>query len=156
MARFRGDYKLAVDLHTESLSICRQIGDKWDATWALTCLGEVARLQGDPVSARLSYMEAMAIARELNHQEVLAYLIEEFAALSAAQGEAKRAAILFAAAQALRTVIQVVRLPVERVEVDRNIALVRAQLGEAEFDAAWAEGQAMTMEQAVAYTLEEE
>jgi hypothetical protein len=37
---------------------------------------------------------------------------------------------------------------------ERNAAAIRAQLGEAEVAAAWAEGRAMTMEQAVAYALE--
>jgi UDP-N-acetylmuramyl pentapeptide synthase len=37
-----------------------------------------------------------------------------------------------------------------------RVAAVRAALGEEAFAAAWAEGQAMTREQAIAYALEEE
>jgi len=36
----------------------------------------------------------------------------------------------------------------------RKIAAARAQLGEATFEAAWAGGRAMTLEQAVAYALD--
>jgi hypothetical protein len=36
-----------------------------------------------------------------------------------------------------------------------SLEALRAQLGAAAFDAAWAEGQAMTLEQAVAYALDD-
>jgi len=44
-------------------------------------------------------------------------------------------------------------LPADPAEYER--AAARAELGKAAFAAAWAEGRAMTPEQAVAYTLEE-
>ena len=46
--------------------------------------------------------------------------------------------------------------PAERHEWERYVPATRAQLDEATFTAAWAEGQAMSLEQAVAYALEEE
>jgi hypothetical protein len=44
-------------------------------------------------------------------------------------------------------------LPIWRAEHERSLAAVRAQLGEAEMARLWAEGEAMTLEQAVAYAL---
>jgi hypothetical protein len=44
--------------------------------------------------------------------------------------------------------------PVERAEYDQAIATARVTLGEEVFTAAWAEGRAMTIEQAITYTLE--
>jgi hypothetical protein len=44
---------------------------------------------------------------------------------------------------------------VDRDDYERDIALARAQLGEEAFTAAWATGQAMSLEQAIAYALEE-
>ncbi len=44
--------------------------------------------------------------------------------------------------------------PVDRRRYDVAIADIRAQLDEPTFAAAWAEGQAMTLEQAIAYALE--
>ena len=41
-----------------------------------------------------------------------------------------------------------------RPEFDRLVASVRAQFGEAAFATAWAEGKAMTREQAIAYALQ--
>ncbi len=42
----------------------------------------------------------------------------------------------------------------QRRELDRITAATRAELDEATFEAAWAEGRAMSLEQAVAYALE--
>jgi predicted neutral ceramidase superfamily lipid hydrolase len=44
--------------------------------------------------------------------------------------------------------------PADRREYDRILAAVRAQLDEATFNAAWAEGRKMTLEQAIEYVLE--
>ena len=38
---------------------------------------------------------------------------------------------------------------------DDTVAAARSGLGDGAFDAAWAEGQAMTLKQAVAYALDE-
>jgi hypothetical protein len=43
----------------------------------------------------------------------------------------------------------------ERVEYNQAVAQVRSMLVEAEFIALWAEGRAMTMEQAMAFALQE-
>jgi hypothetical protein len=42
----------------------------------------------------------------------------------------------------------------ERLGYERAVATARAQLNEATFAAHWAEGQAMTLEQAIVYALE--
>ncbi len=42
-----------------------------------------------------------------------------------------------------------------RAEYEQDIGAGRAQLDEATYAAAWAKGRAMTLEQAVAYALEE-
>jgi hypothetical protein len=40
--------------------------------------------------------------------------------------------------------------PADRPEHERQVAVLRAELGDAAFAAAWAEGQAMTLEAALA------
>ena len=46
--------------------------------------------------------------------------------------------------------------PISRAPFDDALASARAALGEQAFDAAWAAGQAMTMEQAIAAALGED
>ena len=49
-----------------------------------------------------------------------------------------------------------VRLPREHATYERDVAAARAYIDQAVFVAAWAEGQAMTLEQAIAYALSDE
>jgi DNA-binding NarL/FixJ family response regulator len=44
--------------------------------------------------------------------------------------------------------------PSDRVDLDRNLAAARAQLDEAAWAKAWAEGRAMSLEEAIALALE--
>jgi hypothetical protein len=63
---------------------------------------------------------------------------------------------LWGAAEALRQAIGARQAPAARATHERLMAAAREQLGDAAFDAAWAEGQAMTPEQAIALALKAE
>ena len=63
----------------------------------------------------------------------------------------QRAATLSGAAEALRTEM----VPLDRVHYEQILAAARVQVDDATWAAAWAEGRAMPLEQAVAYALAE-
>jgi hypothetical protein len=72
------------------------------------------------------------------------------------QGGSERAATLYVAAHGLRQSVASAVGSLDRwSEHEGNIALVRAAIGAACWEAAWAGGRAMSIEQAVAYALEE-
>jgi hypothetical protein len=74
------------------------------------------------------------------------------ARLALAAGQARRAVQLLAAAgPAVNTRMTG---PVDRDDYERDVTVGRAQLGESAF-AAWAEGQALSLEEAVALALAE-
>jgi hypothetical protein len=70
-------------------------------------------------------------------------------------GESEKAAQLLGAATLLLVELGADFEPVNRPFITEYLANVRAQLGKAAFEAAWAEGQAMTLEQAITYALDE-
>ena len=72
------------------------------------------------------------------------------AGVVAAQGEPAWAARLYGSAQAFRDANSIPIQPVYRAEYERSVAATRAQLGEQAFADVWAEGRAMTPEQALA------
>ncbi len=112
--------------------------------------------------------ESLRLLGELGDRRNAAYLLEAWASLAAALSSAQpdgqvgarervqRAARLFGAAGAVRTASGIPLPPVDRSRYERYLAAARAQSTEAVWNAAWAEGQAMTLEQAVAYALEDE
>lgn len=75
--------------------------------------------------------------------------LEGLASVAATQGELRRAAQLWGAAEALRESIDVPRLPVDHSGYALAVAAARAQLGEEAFVLAWQEGWKMELEQVV-------
>ena len=65
-----------------------------------------------------------------------------------------RAASLFGASERAFEALGTSPSPHNRVDSDRSVAATRASADEAIFVAAWAEGRAMTLEQAVAHALD--
>ena len=63
------------------------------------------------------------------------------------------AARLFGAADAARQRMGMVRFKVFDDDIDASIATVREALGENDFETAWAEGAALSIEEATAYAL---
>jgi DNA-binding CsgD family transcriptional regulator len=68
-----------------------------------------------------------------------------------AEGNHRHAPRLFGAAEAIRAAMGVVRWPVYSRGYDAAVALVRESLGDGDFDAAWAEGAALSIDEAIAY-----
>ncbi len=66
-----------------------------------------------------------------------------------------RAAQLFGASEALSESIYSALLPYDHEQYTRTVAALRNQLDEATFNSPWAEGRAMSIEQAIAFALEE-
>jgi hypothetical protein len=75
------------------------------------------------------------------------------AAIDVAERQPARAAHLFGAASALREALGAPLPPPDRPTYDCALESARGQLGKQAFATAWAEGQAMTLEQAIAFAL---
>ena len=68
-------------------------------------------------------------------------------------GDDRAAARLFGAAEALLQRGFTVLTPADRLAYERDVAMLRVRLPASEVKAAWAEGRALTMEQAVSEAL---
>jgi hypothetical protein len=86
---------------------------------------------------------------------LLLALLVGVAGLAVAQGRAGPAARLFGAVEGLRATIGYSMRQRLRDDYERDLATTRAALGEAVFAAAWAAGQALTLDEAVAEALAE-
>jgi hypothetical protein len=77
--------------------------------------------------------------------------LECLAALAVDAGSHREAARLFGAAEAIRQRMRAARFKVWDAGYDASVAALRDAMGEKEFDAAWAEGAALSTEEAVVY-----
>ncbi len=155
VASHQRDFVAARSLYQESLGIFRELRDKRSIAVSAVNLGIVASHQGDYPAARSLLEESLSIQLESADKGSICHELDAFGILAAAQRQAERAARLLGAAEALREAIDAPLPPSERASHDSDIAGVRAALGEEAFATAWAQGRAMTLEQAIEYALKE-
>jgi tetratricopeptide (TPR) repeat protein len=153
--RLDGDYERAGAAYEECLTLCREIGAKLRETLTYDMLAVVAQHQGDYDRAEAIILEGLNPARELGSGYQIAYSLALLAGPVGAKGQPERAARLLGASEAVFEAWRVGPVTADQLEIDQYMADVRAQLDEAAFEAAWAEGRAMSLEEAVAYALGE-
>jgi hypothetical protein len=81
--------------------------------------------------------------------------LDGLAMVAAGQGQPERVLCLAGASARLRDGTSAEPSQIEQAELESVLAPIRHELGEAAVAAAWAEGQAMTLEEAIEYALEE-
>jgi predicted ATPase/DNA-binding CsgD family transcriptional regulator len=151
-----GDHGRAERLAKRGLELAREVGDAGVTGTPLYILASLAHASGDNVRARGVFGEAVEIGVQVWDWSNVAYCMEGLASLAASEGGMERAARLWGAAEAMledTRVMADVHAPVRSLNQGR-IGAARTALGEAAFEAAWAEGRAMTPEEAVAYALD--
>ena len=152
-SRDKAEYDESRKLLSESLSLSREVGEKLGVAESLSYLGSVARRQGDIERACRILRESLAMSVELGNKELTAECLCEFAGCALARGEAERATRLFSACKRLRNAGALHVPPAYRADREREVAEARTALGEKRFAAEWAKGNAMELEDAVAYTM---
>ncbi len=153
IVRTLGDYGKAAALYEESLALSKEAGDKWISAYAIRNFGIAVLHQRNYGRAAALFTESLLLCGEVGDRWVTDQCLEGLAHVACAQGQFTRAARLYGAAEALRKSIGSPRLTVDKGSYDEHVASLRARLGEAAFAVAWAEGQSMTLEQAVAYAV---
>jgi non-specific serine/threonine protein kinase len=156
LAYRQGDYPAARTFHEKSLEIRKELGDRGGIALSLQNLGSVALWQGDYAAARVLLKESVGICRELGDRKGIAMSLEWLAVAEAPLGQAIPAARLWGVAERLREEVGSPLPPNERPRYEQQVAAARVALGDdAAFAAAWAEGRATPLEQAIECALDE-
>jgi predicted ATPase/DNA-binding SARP family transcriptional activator len=149
VARYQGDVEGASVLLTESLALSEGIGFREGIAWSVEQLGLLAALDGDPAAISL-LRRSLELHSELRDRWRMSSVLEDLAAIALAQGNARQAARLLGAAEALRETIGTVIAPCERLQHNQTTAAVRTALGDEAFDAALRQGQLASMDELTA------
>ena len=152
-AYYEGSDRRAAMLLETSLALLREVGDAVAVARALHGLGMIARRQGVLSQSRKRLAEALQVAWEKSARLEIVHSLEGLAGLASAEKQPDRAARLFGAAEALGQAIGTARSQPIRDGHDRDVAAARTQLDGKAFEAAWAAGRALTLEQAITYAL---
>jgi non-specific serine/threonine protein kinase len=153
VARIQREYEAAARYFEEALTVGKALGDFHRIASSLHNLGLVALLREDYGQALELLRESIVACRDVSDRWVAQECLEGFAEVAFAEGNYIRAARLLGTAEALRDSLASHRLAADQAAFDQRVSATRARLGEPEFAAAWAEGQAMTLEQTIEYAL---
>ena len=143
-----GDTSRARDLATEALALAREVGDRRHVHATLDTLAWAAFAEGGAGEARELFTEALKQALAIANPSALQASLFGLATVAAAAGDGRLAARLTAAAQAYARGLHSMLYSSTMAVVERHLADARARTDPAEWEAAWAAGTALTIEQA--------
>jgi len=188
IAWLNGDYKEARSLYMETQERFRLVGGRFLRSWAIACLGELSREEGNLAQAQAYLEEALAIARELEFYTIVTYRLAllgntfylqgniekakqnfiEGIRLAKGGGDFPKARFLVFILHSLylekpensariignidnsRKEMENLMDPLsKRIYYDRAEAHARQVLGDAAFESAFAEGQKMSLDEAL-------
>jgi hypothetical protein len=152
---FGGDLDASRDLFEESLRIFQEVGhDTWGWGNAVAGLGGLAALRGDPTEARKLVFESLALSGEQVNAVIITGHLRFLSMVANQLGQHERAARLAGAEAAWRDKVGG-RVPDAFFPYEDPGQAAARQLNDEAFQRAWAEGQAMSLEEALAYARED-
>jgi predicted ATPase/DNA-binding SARP family transcriptional activator/DNA-binding CsgD family transcriptional regulator len=155
-ALYEGDYERSGALGTEALAIYRELGDKRGIVICHVGLGLTELAKGDHEQAALLFEKSLRLLRGPGEKTSVAYALLGLAGADAARGEPARAGRLWGAAETLReeSGVTLSHWDLYGYDYEGRVSAARNMLGdEGAWETAWAEGCAMTPDQAVEYAL---
>jgi tetratricopeptide (TPR) repeat protein len=153
VVRLQGELAQAASDYAESLKQFREAGDKTGMADALLGLGDVSLAQGEHEQAAVHFKQSIALFHDVSDRPGVVLNLSGLAEVMRAQGHPKAAARLASAAAALQETIRVEDTHPDLSNYDRTVAAARLQLQDRTEAAAYAEGCALTMAQAIEYAL---
>jgi predicted ATPase/DNA-binding SARP family transcriptional activator len=152
--RHLGDYERSAALLQESLDFKRTQGDQLGIAASLANLAKLALLRQDYVAAESYFRESLTLRQTLGNRVGILYSLSGLAESAMLRGETVRSARLYSACEALHQEFGIPITPEDRKQHDHHVAALCEQLGQADFEATWAMGRSMTVDQAVVYALQ--
>ncbi len=152
LARAHGDVEVSGPAYEESLILAREVGSQRLEAMQLANLSYLADRSGDHHRAGRLATEALMIAVE-TAQLVTIWCMEPLAGPAAGTGRLDRAARLLGATGRGYKELGFPRQAADQLEYDRVLATLAQAMPPAQLESLMAEGDAMTLDQAVGYAL---
>ena len=137
-----------------SLALFRDIDQPAWTAFAVHNLGDTKERQGDLAGARTALLEALSIRTGLADRSGIAATLEVMAKVAFGSGEAVTAVHLVAAADGIRHRFNTTLGPVSAAKLEQVVSKFKLALTDADFEAAWSFGSAMSLDSATLYATE--
>jgi predicted ATPase len=143
-------WQCATDMFAEGLALAREIGDRENTAWLLYHIGLLALEQHDLAGATARFTESARLLHALGAGQGVALNLVGLATVVSRQHDLAQAARLLSVAEAQHWVAAGSWwVAADQATYEHAVAAVQVRLDAATFAAAWAEGRAMTLEQAL-------
>jgi predicted ATPase/class 3 adenylate cyclase/tetratricopeptide (TPR) repeat protein len=152
LAFYEGNYELARKYYEDCLAWAERVVSSVSIGFARVRLGYLYLRCGELQKAAQFFREALDLFLKSENLYGINFTLTGFASLSVAEQRWEKAGNLFFY---LEKQFDPPRPPVEQAPVDRDLAVIRVHLADDDFAKLSAEGNKMTMEQAIALALEE-
>ena len=116
-------------------------------------MGQAVMHLGRMEDARGWLTQSVRLYHEIGDKDGLSECFASFAILANAANDFRRAARLFGVASKLREEAGTVPTRADQLESEQAVGMTRSRLDPATFEAAWAEGQALTLDQAISFAV---
>lgn len=150
IAHARGDLAQADAWYRESLQLFESLNAIWGRAEVVLERGRLELARGDIERAAAYVCESLELFHELGGRHFMASGFEGMATLAAYHDDAARAVRLFGAAAALRELLQAPLRPIHQRDYEAALASARTRLDPHAYEAAWAAGRGMSLDQALA------
>jgi len=137
------------------LVVLRGPGDINFLAYSIRRLGQLAWRAGDYEKAIALCKESLHLNQEVGDPRGIMACVAWFAAIAMSQGKFERATKLLSAVETQLTSIGIRLLFVDKMEYERNLALLRTTLDEKILNKFWAKGKTMSLDDAIVFALEE-
>jgi predicted ATPase/class 3 adenylate cyclase len=155
LALDRGDYATARACFEERLELWRGQGEISSVAASIASLGLLALAEGNRASAHDLLKESLATKLTQTERSGSSWYLACFATLAIDEGKTERAARLAGAASELRKSYGTTAAPSMHLKFEHMLSHVKRATANAAGARAWADGEAMSLEQALAYAMEE-
>ncbi|WP_309719621.1 tetratricopeptide repeat protein [Armatimonas sp.] len=154
IAHQRGDLATALRYHEESLALKQELGDKNGVASSLLNLGNIAQRQSNNEAARAYFQQSLRTRQELEDRFNVIICLESLANLALDEKNFSHAALLWGAATRLKEEIGTATPHSIQESHLYHLKSTRAGLGDDAFEAVFARGHGLTLEEAIARALE--
>jgi non-specific serine/threonine protein kinase len=150
-----GQSERAIELGDEGVAISRQRGELWARGYMLGAISQVHWRSGDRQLAEAEARAGAATKYAIDDRSGLQLLLQNLAWMAAEGGAHQRAAIILGSAEHLRQASRIEVPEAQSQQHNRSISLAFEGLGQWPYDEAYQRGLAMTVDDGVAYAVED-
>jgi tetratricopeptide (TPR) repeat protein len=154
IAKDEGNHLEAQTCVEQAVAIAREVGWKATIVYRLGLLGHIHFLRGNPEDAKRCFRESLVIGKSIHHFRHVAISLIYICSYLAGPAPRLATQILSAIhAYEVKEKSVLARDPFGKADFEEALARARQALGESAFQAAWAEGKSLGIEEACGLAL---